>query len=195
MRAMTALKYFPTPFEFREPKTDSDTAMIVDAKGFAVAYLFWPTHPAEETEAAEQETYALGRAMADVASPAVVREEEMPEYVVSGIAEAKDYANGCTSPHADCFVIGWLAARNAQLERERAKDQAHFDDMLSQSEVAHMAQIRELTATVDEAVRKEREECARICDEYYGGIPQFLAKSIRARSEVPPPSPREEAHG
>lgn len=60
------MNYFPTPFRFVEPESDSDHngAHIVDARGSIVAKLFWPGHPPEETEAAEQETYALGRAMA-----------------------------------------------------------------------------------------------------------------------------------
>lgn len=63
---VAALKYFPTPLCFIEPESDSDRegARIVDAAGNLVARLFWPCHPPEETEAAEQETYALGRAMA-----------------------------------------------------------------------------------------------------------------------------------
>ena len=62
------LRYFPNPFTFREPEGESGFPTIVDAKGFTVAHLFWPTHPPEETTQAEQETYALGRVMASVAA-------------------------------------------------------------------------------------------------------------------------------
>lgn len=59
------MKYFKQPFRFVEPETDSDVngPHILDANGGIVAKLFWPGHPPEETAAAEQETYALGRAM------------------------------------------------------------------------------------------------------------------------------------
>src|SRR5450631_872280 len=58
------LKYYKPPFEFREPKTDNEGPLIYDAEGHQMTMLFWPTHPVEETGAAEQETYRLGRAMA-----------------------------------------------------------------------------------------------------------------------------------
>ena len=61
-----AYKYFKPPFELREPKTENGAANIHDADGNFVAMMYWPTHPVEETEAAEQETYALGRARAAV---------------------------------------------------------------------------------------------------------------------------------
>lgn len=61
-------RYFKGPLQFREPRTDSEGPVIYDAAGNQVAMLFWPTHPAEETGAAEQATYALGRAMAAAAS-------------------------------------------------------------------------------------------------------------------------------
>lgn len=57
-------QYLKLPLRFVEPVTDSDWPRIVDAEGFPVANLFWPAHPADETEQAEQATYALGRAMA-----------------------------------------------------------------------------------------------------------------------------------
>lgn len=64
---MSVLKYFPTPLRFVEPVDDSDRrgARIEDANGNMVAQLYWPCHPPAETEAAEEETYALGRAMAE----------------------------------------------------------------------------------------------------------------------------------
>lgn len=64
---VTDFKYFRSPFEFREPKTENDGPFIYDADGHQIAMLFWPTHPVEETEAAEQETYRLGILMADAA--------------------------------------------------------------------------------------------------------------------------------
>ena len=61
------MKYFKTPLRFVEPASDSDVngPHIVDAGGGIVAKLFWPCHPIDETEEAEQEIYALGRAMAE----------------------------------------------------------------------------------------------------------------------------------
>jgi hypothetical protein len=61
-------RYFKGPFGFREPQNDSEAAVIVGADGTSVASLYWPCHPVEETAAAEQATYALGRVMADAAS-------------------------------------------------------------------------------------------------------------------------------
>lgn len=63
------MEYFRAPLRFVEPKSDSDPngPHIVDADGHLVAKLFWPGHPPEATEAAEQETYRLGEAMARAA--------------------------------------------------------------------------------------------------------------------------------
>lgn len=61
-------RYFKGPLQFSEPKDDNEFARILDASGNLVAHLFWPGHPADETEAAEQATYALGRAMAAAGS-------------------------------------------------------------------------------------------------------------------------------
>jgi hypothetical protein len=63
---LRARGYFKEPLRFVEPRDDQAAAMIVDANGNAVAMLYWPGHPVEETEAAEQATYALGRCMAAV---------------------------------------------------------------------------------------------------------------------------------
>jgi hypothetical protein len=57
------MKYYKAPFEFREPKTDNEGPFIYDKDGNQIAMLFWPIHPVDETEQAEQETYRLGRAM------------------------------------------------------------------------------------------------------------------------------------
>jgi hypothetical protein len=61
-------RYFKGPLQFIEPENDGDWPRIVDAEGFPVANLFWPCHPADENEAAEQATYSLGHAMAAVGS-------------------------------------------------------------------------------------------------------------------------------
>lgn len=63
--------YYRLPLRFVEPASDSDHngPHIVAADGSIVAKLFWPCHPANETEAAEQATYALGRAMAGATDP------------------------------------------------------------------------------------------------------------------------------
>lgn len=65
-KAAVRAQFFPGPLNFIEPESDQDVLgpRIVDANGSLVASLYWPGHPAEQTEAAEQETYALGRAMA-----------------------------------------------------------------------------------------------------------------------------------
>jgi hypothetical protein len=62
-------RYFKGPLRFREPQTDSDGPLIDDADGNPVAMLYWPCHPVEETTAAEQATYELGRAMAAALEP------------------------------------------------------------------------------------------------------------------------------
>lgn len=59
-------RYFKGPLHFREPVDESGAPYIYDANGNAVAMLMWPGHPVEETAAAEQATYAMGRAMAAV---------------------------------------------------------------------------------------------------------------------------------
>ena len=61
--ATPQLKYFYPPFKLVEPETET-AANIVDSKGNLVAMMYWPTHPVEETLAAEQETYAIGRIFA-----------------------------------------------------------------------------------------------------------------------------------
>jgi hypothetical protein len=63
-QAAADFKYYKPPFEFREPKDEAGGPCIYDRDGHQIAMLFWPTHPVEETEAAEQETYRLGRMMA-----------------------------------------------------------------------------------------------------------------------------------
>jgi hypothetical protein len=55
--------FFKPPFELVEPEDDG-AAMIRDANGNNVAMMFWPGHTPEETEAAEQATYELGRLFA-----------------------------------------------------------------------------------------------------------------------------------
>lgn len=62
-------RYFKGPFKFREPLDDSGAPYIYDANGSIVAMLMWPGHPADETAAAEQATYALGRLMASIPVP------------------------------------------------------------------------------------------------------------------------------
>jgi hypothetical protein len=62
-------KYFKGPLQFREPLDDSGAPYIYDAEGHIVAMLMWPGHPVEETAAAEQATYALGRLMASIPVP------------------------------------------------------------------------------------------------------------------------------
>ena len=59
-------QYFKPPLRFVEPADDQSAATIVDADGNAVAMLYWPGHPIDQTEAAEQATYELGRRMAAV---------------------------------------------------------------------------------------------------------------------------------
>jgi hypothetical protein len=61
-------RYFAPPLKLHEPD-GNDAAFIRDAKGNTVAMLMWPTHPVEETEQAEQATYALGRLMASALTP------------------------------------------------------------------------------------------------------------------------------
>lgn len=56
-------QFFSPPFTLVEPEGNG-AAMIVDADGKSVAMMMWPGHPPEETEAAEQATYALGRVFA-----------------------------------------------------------------------------------------------------------------------------------
>lgn len=62
-------RYFKGPLEFREPLDESGAPYIYDANGNAVAMLMWPGHLVEETAAAEQATYALGRVMAAAIEP------------------------------------------------------------------------------------------------------------------------------
>lgn len=59
-------RYFKPPLRFVEPIDDQSAATIVDANGNAVAMLYWPGHPVDETHQAEQATYELGRRMAEV---------------------------------------------------------------------------------------------------------------------------------
>lgn len=70
-KEQVALRYYVAPFRFIEPESDHDPRgpHIVDANGNAVAMLYWSGHPIEETEAAEQETYRIGRAMAAAIDP------------------------------------------------------------------------------------------------------------------------------
>lgn len=59
-------KFFTPPFAFIEPKDDNEAPRVVDSRGNWVLTLYWPGHAIEDTEAAEQATYELGRAMADL---------------------------------------------------------------------------------------------------------------------------------
>lgn len=38
-----------------------------------------------------------------------------------------------------------------------------------------------------EAIEREREDCAHICESYHSGLTQVIAKKIRARSTTPLP--------
>lgn len=60
--------HYPQPWEFLEEGCNGGPG-VFDAKGSCFVALFWPIHPAEETAQAEQETYALGRAIASLANP------------------------------------------------------------------------------------------------------------------------------
>lgn len=56
-------KFWPVPWRFEE-QGYSDGPCVKAADGQVIATLFWPLHPPEQTETAEQATYALGRAIA-----------------------------------------------------------------------------------------------------------------------------------
>lgn len=60
-------KHYPKPWKFAEEGSNGGPG-VLDANGSVIASLFWPTHPAEETAEAEQETYRLGRAIAALES-------------------------------------------------------------------------------------------------------------------------------
>lgn len=67
--AAPLFRFVPGPLTFHEehPHVNGGPA-IVDAKGSVVAVLFWPCHAPEDTAAAEQELYAVGRLMTAAAN-------------------------------------------------------------------------------------------------------------------------------
>jgi hypothetical protein len=89
------MRFFAPPFRLVEPE-DNGAAMIVDAAGSAVAMMMWPGHTPEDTEAAEQETYAVGRRFAE--SGTAARSIRHHSGILKGLeiaAEiADDYAAG-----------------------------------------------------------------------------------------------------
>jgi hypothetical protein len=119
-------KYFKGPFEFREPKSDSDGPWIYDGEGHQVVMLFWPTHSAEETPDAEQETYRIGRLLADAMNRGAAEPVASP--VPNSSASALDgIAAECEitfSPNdADCEkqCVAYVRALKAEIA---AKDSA-----------------------------------------------------------------------
>jgi len=105
------MKYFTPPFEFHEPENDSDPRgpHIVDAAGNSVAMLYWPAHSAEETEAAEQETYSIGYRMATLGGPLPAIGTEKVLHEVWRKRQRQVVVHGWTRLHDDEHVSGELA--------------------------------------------------------------------------------------
>lgn len=60
------MKYHKLPLKFVERENFGQKApWIEDADGRSVAMLMWPAHPPEEEDAAVEELYVIGRAMAE----------------------------------------------------------------------------------------------------------------------------------
>lgn len=124
-----ASKYF-RGLRFVEPTSDSDVngPHIVDANGAIVAKLFWPGHPVEETAAAEQATYTLGRAMAAALELAKEADEDKARWISA----------------RDAWLAEMGAVRHAsELHRQIARDekQRYVDELLRAQEV--IAQLKQ----------------------------------------------------
>ena len=66
--------FWPMPWRFEE-EGHLGGPCVKDANGQVILALFWPHHPADETERAERATYDIGRAIAAGAQRSVEDDE------------------------------------------------------------------------------------------------------------------------